>query len=142
MNKSLRLLRHIAWRMRSALILCVGLAIIAGSTSVSAQPTAIVAGKWTGKCSGCRATEFTLVLSQNGSDVTGTFTAAGRHAFGDSEKPILGGTVSGNRLSFQVKGDPGDLANVDLTVQPDGKTMEGTEKYRGSFSLRFTRASE
>lgn len=99
-------------------------------------------GKWAGQYSACQATGFTLALSQNGADVTGTVVAAGRHAFGDSEKPIVGGKVSGNQLSFQVKGDPGDLWYVDVRVKSDGKTMEGTGNYRGSFGLRFTRISQ
>ena len=143
MSISPYLFRHSPWKMRSALALIFGLGLTLGAcaTSPPAPPTANVTGKWTGQCFGCQATGFTLTLSQNGGDVTGTVIAAGGHAFGDSEKPILAGKVSGNQLSFQVKGDPGDLWLVDVAVRADGNTMEGTGNYRGSFGLRFTRTS-
>ena len=144
MSTSLYLFRHIAWQTRCALALIfgIGLTLAACATSPSGPPAVNVTGKWTGQCFTCAATGFTLVLSQNGGDVTGTVIAAGRHAFGDSEKPILAGKVSGNRLSFQVKGDPGDLWHVYVGVKSDGNTMEGTGDYRGSFGLRFTRTSQ
>jgi Tfp pilus tip-associated adhesin PilY1 len=108
-------------------------------TAMPAAPPATVAGRWTGQCFNCQATGFTMVLNQNGADVTGTVIAAGRHAFGDSAKPIINGRVRGNRFTFEAKGDPGDLWQVDVTTTPDGKTMEGTGYYNGSFGLRFTR---
>jgi len=105
------------------------------------SPAIDVSGKWTGICYGCQATGFTLVLIQQGSDVTGTVAALGRHAFGDSERPILNGKVKGRRLTFQAKGDPGDLWDVEVTMKRDGKTLEGIGDYRGSFSVAFKRAS-
>lgn len=142
MSTSLYLFRHSSRQVRFALALVcgIGMSFVGCATSPSAPPTVNVTGRWTGQCFGCQATGFTLMLSQNDGDVTGTVIAAGRHAFGDSEKPILAGKVSGNQLSFQVKGDPGDLWFVDIAVKSDGNTMEGTGNYRGSFGLRFTRA--
>jgi len=100
-----------------------------------------VTGEWMGECFGCAARRFTLVLSQAGTAATGTIKTEGAPNFGDAVKPILNGKVSGRKLGFQAKGDPGDLFDVDLTASPDGRVLSGTGQYRGSFGLRFTRVS-
>lgn len=112
------------------------------ASSPPAPPSVNVTGRWTGQCFGCQATGITLVLSQNGDNVTGAAVAAGRHAFGDSQKPIVDGKVSGRSVSFQVRGDPGDFFTANMDVTPDGKTMEGAGDYRGRFGLKFKRVAE
>ncbi len=118
-------------------------------TAACAWPTASTAqavdsnvtGEWAGQCFRCAARAFTLVLSQDGAVVTGTITTEGAPNFGDAPKPILNGKISGRKLTFQAKGDPGDLFDVDLTASPDGGTLSGNGHYRGSFGLQFRRAS-
>jgi len=98
-----------------------------------------VSGVWTGWCQGCIARDFTLKLSQNGTDLTGTIQVMGSPSYGDGEKRIVNGTLSGRDVTFQSKGDTGVLFTVKLTMSRDGKKMSGTGEYRVSFGLRFTR---
>ncbi len=134
--------------MRNRLPVAILVLALGGCASSTATPRADmppavdVTGRWTGQCTKCPATGFTLTVVQRQSDVTRTVIVAGRHAFGDSEKPILSGKVSGNQFTFKAKGDPGDLWDVELVVQKDGKTMEGNTYYRGPVRVKFVRASE
>lgn len=126
------------------LVLIVSISLVLGAcaSSPATESGIDVTGTWSGKCTNCLATDIVLKLSQQGDEVTGTIAAAGRHPFGVSERPILGGKLAGNRLTFQAKGDPGDFCSFDVSVDPDGTAMTGTGDYGGSFDLHFTRASQ
>ena len=100
-----------------------------------------VSGNWTGECFGCAARAFTLKLTQNGEVLTGTIKTEGAPNFGDDEKSISDGKLSKRKITFWVKGNPGDIFEVELTLSRDGKTMSGYGYYRGSFSLKFTRTN-
>ena len=137
--------------MKPARGLARTLAVIGCVIALFVSPTTVVgqaasepdlSGKWMGQCFGCAATGFTLVLTQKGSELTGTIQTTGTPNFGDSEKPILNGKVSRRNVIFQVKGDPGDLFDVELTASRDGSTLNGNGEYRGSFGLRFKRVSQ
>jgi hypothetical protein len=117
---------------------------------VFAQPTTStdggtpinITGQWKGECNRCAARSFALVLSQVGTAVTGTMKTEGTPTFGDSVKPILNVRIAGNKLLFEAKGDAGDLAYMELNVDSDGKTLNGTGWYRNStFGLWFSRVS-
>ena len=98
-----------------------------------------VAGTWKGQCFRCAARGFTLKLIQNGNDLTGTIQTEGTPNFGDDEKPLLIGKLAGRKVTFQVRGNPGDLFDVEMTLSRDGKTMSGNGSYRDTFGLKFTR---
>lgn len=125
-----------------AIILALILSSAACAPTVAIAPSVDLGGRWTGECNGCVATGFTLVLSQKGPDITGTINVTGTRTFGDGEKPILKGKVAGRTVTFQVRGDPGDVFDVDLTASADGTTMEGFGYYGSSFGLGFTRTSQ
>lgn len=98
-------------------------------------------GQWKGECSRCAASSFALALAQTGSEVTGTIKTEGTPTFGDSVKQIVTVRAPTGKLLFEAKGDAGDLFYVELSVSPDGKTLNGTGWYRnGNFGLWFTRA--
>lgn len=100
-------------------------------------------GIWKGECSGCRATGFVLKLVEEGKILNGSIKASGTPTFGNGEKPLLDGRISGRARSFRARGDEGDMASVDLTLSKDGKTLSGYGDYRGSsFPVSFTRAEE
>lgn len=105
--------------------------------AIEAKSTPALTSSWSGSCFRCAATGFTLKLVESGDTVTGTMKAGGTPNFGDGEKPILNGKISKGKITFQVKGDPGDLAEIELTKSRDGKTMSGYGYYRGSFGLKF-----
>ena len=103
------------------------------------QDQSDVTGTWRGQCFGCAARAFTLKLAQSGGDLTGTIQTEGTPNFGDDEKPLLNGKVKARTVTFEIRGNPGDRFDVELTLGRDGKTLSGTGSYRGSFGLKFTR---
>lgn len=122
--------------LKLALLLLV--ATYPGALAAQTDPQLDVVGTWKGQCFGCAARAFTLKLAQNGSELTGTIQAEGTPNFGDDEKPLLNGKIAGRKVTFQARGNPGDLVDVEVTLSRDGKTMSGNGAYRGSFGLKFT----
>ena len=100
------------WRKSCALALLLVLCGVA----LAADAPANVAGNWTVTASaGRRAATQTLVIQQDGSQISGTFK-------GPRQSGTLAGTVTGNAISFHVDAK----MPLDYTGTVDGDSMKGT----------------
>ena len=120
----------------------VVLALTSGCASVETGPPRAVAGTWNGQCVDCPHPLLRLVLAQNGDRLTGTLRGIGRSELGDPDVPLLGGKVTGDLVTFQVKGEDKVLLEANLRVSADGATMRGQVVHRTVFFVTFTRLSQ
>ena len=116
------------------------LVLLAGCASVETGPPAGVAGRWIGQCYSCPVREFTLVLAQEGQQLTGTLQAAGRSGLGESPMALLDGRVAGRTVKFRTLGADGLPLEVSLDVSKDGQSLLGKAEHRAPFGVRFSRA--
>jgi hypothetical protein len=110
--------------LKQAMVLLLGLAIVAFAGSASAQTAAAnVDGTWTGGTT--KGTQsVTLVLKQDGSKVTGTVTGLGADVDGPVTGMVQGNTIrlqsgfGGKSPTLNVKGDQitGTVAAGALTL--------------------------
>jgi len=113
-------------RLKSGILLLVGLSIAMLASYATAQSGPDVSGTWTGSTvSG--ASTITLVLQQAGNNVTGTLTGAGV----DHDGPVTG-TVQGNTIRLQN----GRGSTPFLSV--GGEQMSGTLSGGTAVTLRRT----
>jgi len=98
-----------------ALFVLSALVFFAGTAMADDKP-ANVAGTWNVAVTGAAgATNQTIVLQQDGSNLTGTFK-------GPRESGTITGTVTGNNIKFHVKA----RIPIDYTGVADGQSMKGT----------------
>jgi hypothetical protein len=97
------------------------------NTSVQATgPTVSVTGTWSGSVSLSQTKPLTMILTQTGAQVTGSFSVGGQNPISGS----LFGSVAGTTLTFasaqflNVDGCTQQINNV--TLQVSGTTMQGT----------------
>ena len=109
--------------LKQAMVLILGLAIVTFAGSASAQTAANVDGTWTGGTT--KGTQsVTLVLKQEGSNVTGTVSGLGAGVDGPVTGMVDGNTIrlksgfGGKSPLLNVKGDQitGTVAAGALTL--------------------------
>lgn len=108
----------------------------------SSDDTVDLNGAWKGWCRECRAEDFFLSLSQTEQGAAGgTIRITGPVSFGNGEKRISKGVVSGRKITFESTGDSGNVFFVELKVSSNGKKMTGNGTYKGkTFYLSFERS--
>lgn len=111
-------------------------------TPVTAQDKVDLSARWTGTCDTCVVNSFILDVKQVGETISGTIQTSGAQRFGDAPKAISGGNITGSKIKFDAKGDWGDPLSVELSVAPDGRTLQGKGYFMGTnFGLKFVRSS-
>ena len=95
---------------------CWAVLLLMCSVSLASDTSPNVAGTWTVTASsGRRKAKQTLVIRQDGAEITGTFK-------GPRQSGTLAGSVAGNSIHFHVTAK----APLDYTGTVDGDAMKGT----------------
>lgn len=115
---------------------------LAGCAQTDAGPVPPVTGQWSGQCSNCPVRSFTLVMSQNGDELTGRLRASGRTGLGESEMPLSDGKVIGRSVTFRVMGADGVPLVARLALSDDGQILDGQGQHRAAFGLTFRRIGQ
>ena len=121
---------------------CVCLLLLA---AVSVHSAGNIAGKWSGSMrlssAGAQDQEvaLVLVLEQNGSELTGTFTPAGK-----GPQLIQKGRFEGDKVTFEIQGVNPSLkfdgaltgGNLKFKVEGTVKVAEADRQFNGTMDLK------
>ena len=122
--------------MRTASMLSTMLALVGWLSLVAAGQEQTVAGNWSGTADGIAGLRpahqtFTMVLVQNGHDVSGTYTT--RFEVAGREGTVrVSGTLTDNKLSLTL----GQQGRLQATV--DGDSMTGSLERGNNNPLRVS----
>lgn len=113
-------------------VIAVGCAGPTTSSDQVAQPVNVT-GTWVGSYqTGGNSGHSTLVLNQEGAQVTGTVQATNvDRSFGAAPRSIQEGRLSGRALSFTSVGADGSVFRADFTVSRDGQEISGWGRHTG-----------